>query len=629
MSIGSDGWPRVADDRIPEGERMIVDGFDGARSVPPENEEARLDGDDGAVPPADDGDGPGPGPEGCPVVPLGTQGQRFYYLTRLGQMVYLRPRDHTSLGIAGGLFEGDVSWLWRRFPMSKGSGKREQQIGWDCGLAAEWLMRQAAECGIVDVASEVRGLGTWADDEHPDKLIVHAGDSVLVDGQWRTPGRYGRYLYAGDRGIDRPGNTPLTPQQADELLKLIGSWRFRGGEISARIILGWLVGASLPGALDWRPSVWIAGAKETGKTTLLWLLARLLGSTALELAHLSEAGVRQALGINALAVLVDEFEVQDLGNIVSEVMRFVRVASSGRSGRVVKGGMDGAPVFTTLVGSFAFSSIYRPPLTPQDRQRLALVELDPLGTGGEARSGFQSDLTRLARLGPALRRRVIDQWSRFPELLAVYMAALEASGHDQRAREHYGTLLACADLVLTDQPPDPAGIQPYVDDLLIDTGDDDGDDAPDHEVWLRHLFQSPAPNWRNGEHRPIGRLVTDALALNVDDAVHSDLRAVGLKIEKDPKKLGDRTAPHLIVANTHPTLAKQFDGSRFAGVEWRQVLRRAPGAFAAGQVRFGGDYNGKATAVPIAVLPLDVSRFGMDGDRNTDRNTNQVGGAKT
>lgn len=639
----TDGWPKIVpdDDGLPPGERMILAGFDNPQAVggmPGRDEPPPHDGDPGGAPPGPPPTlGDGPGPEGCPVVPLGTQGGRFYYLTRLGQMTYLRATQHGPLGIAG-LFEGDVgpgSWLWQRFPETKGRGKREEQVGWNAEAAMGWLMRHAADCGIVDIASDIRGLGAWSDPDEPDRLIFHAGDGVLVGGEWRPPGRHGRHIYAGDRRIDRPGKQALSKADGERLLKLFGDWRYQGDSaIPPRLILGWLAAAAMPGALEWRPSAWFAGGPETGKTSLLFLLRQILGSTALGLAHLTDAGVRQALGVNALCVLVDEFEPQDLGPLVNDVMRFVRIASSGRSGAVVKGGMDGIPIFTTLVGCFGFSSIYRPPLTPQNRQRIAFVDMAPLDATSTRRRAFDAEFAWARRVGPALRRRVIDGWPRFNRLLAFYAEILETLGHSQRAREHFGTLLACADLLLADAKDDdgltPEAVLPILQDLTVEIVEGEGEEDSDHVVWLRHLFQSPAPNWRNGEHRPIGRLIGEALTLNgASDTALADLRSVGLKVETlaSKAKKGGMDGPHLVVANTHPHLSKLFEGTRFANVQWRDILGRAPGAWATGQQRFGSDYSGKAWAVPVRELPIGEGRFGGAADRNADRNSETGGGS--
>jgi predicted ATPase len=34
-------------------------------------------------------------------------------------------------------------------------------------------------------------------------------------------------------------------------------------------VLGWIAAATIGGALDWRPSLWITGDLSTGKSTLL------------------------------------------------------------------------------------------------------------------------------------------------------------------------------------------------------------------------------------------------------------------------------------------------------------------------------------------------------------------------
>lgn len=557
----------------------------------------------------------GPGPLGCPVVPLGTHQGRYYYVTTLGELTYLRAREHTDLALLG-LMGGNDRWLWRMFPVVRPDGQGgERPVGWHAKRAATWLMNQCTRAGLVDVTAELRGLGTWRGPQGDDGragLIVHAGDAVLVGGQWQRPGRHGAHIYGADRRLDKPGNTPLTPAQAEQLLGLLNCWRIRGPGVVYRLLLGFLGAATMPGALDWRPAIWLVGAKETGKTTLQSLFAELLGSTAVAISNTSEAAIRHVLGIHALTVLVDEFETANLGPVVESVLDLVRVASSGRSGKVVRGGMDGRPVFSTLVASFAFSSIHTPHLSSADRSRLTVFEFGPLDQDPETVSAFEAARAAVAGFGPALRRRCLDAWPRLSRTLSVVQAALAAQGHGNRARDQLGTLLAWSHLLLSDAELQPAEAEALVAELDAAAMAEEADDLEDHQQWLLHLLASRVPDWQAGERRPIGRLIVECRDLPggahaAENKPREELANIGLQVVDD-----ERRRPHgpwLLVSNSSPDIARIFQGTRWEKVRWRDLLLRSPAAHVAGQVRFHAGFGSKAVAVHMDELPMG-DRFG-------------------
>lgn len=559
----------------------------------------------------------GEGPEGCPVIPLGTRDGHYFYLTPLKQIACYRFRDHSPLGIIS-LFEGEVAWLWSTFPIRRPAGDdgEEKVTGWHAQRAATWLMRNAKIAGIVDLSTQLRGLGAWPDDMEPSRLVFHAGDKVVMDGQELPPGRHGRYIYAASRPIDAPGASPLTPDQAKRLLMLLETWNWRYEEIMSRLLLGWLAVAGVPGALAWRPSIWLSGDAQTGKSTLMELLHRLMGSTAYHLANISEPGIRQALKCDAISVMVDEFEGTDLQEVVGQVLNLVRIASSSSSGESVRGSSDGVAAFTRLTTCFAFASIVVPPLSTANQDRLTLFDMRPLDEGKaddadpeeahRQREVFLHEFQAVARFGPALRRRVIDQWHRFRLCLDAYGAALARAGHKNRAADQLGTMLAGAELLLGDGIPTRQQADELAALLPAERLAEDVDDMPTHTRWLLDLITQPAGNWHSGQRAPIGKLITNCIPPRWDETSAAELRALGLRVVPQAEaeerwKIKDTA---LLIANRHMQLKRMLEGTEWAGVDWKLVLRRAPDARAAGVVSFGQEVITRATVIPMSQVPI-------------------------
>src|SRR5262249_45934843 len=97
------------------------------------------------------------------------------------------------------------------------------------------------------------------------------------------------------------------------------------------------------------------------------------------------------------------------------------------------------------------------------------------------------EIERFEQMGPALRRRVIDGFERFKQNLLVFEAAIGALGERARVAAQLGTLLACAETLLSDEVIGAEAAAALVKTFAIDdiTGHADEDD---HNDCLAHLL---------------------------------------------------------------------------------------------------------------------------------------------
>ena len=101
-----------------------------------------------------------------------------------------------------------------------------------------------------------------------------AGGRVLIDGQWREPGLYGREVYpAGiDLALPQPPRHPRDPFAAGrEVLTLFERCYWRRA-IDPRLALGALACLIAGGPLTWRPILAINGENRRRKITAVQLL---------------------------------------------------------------------------------------------------------------------------------------------------------------------------------------------------------------------------------------------------------------------------------------------------------------------------------------------------------------------
>lgn len=577
--------------------RLIIDNAEEVAPPPdlePDDEAPRRGGGGPVRPPAL--------PMGCPVRPLGIDGETHYYLDAHGQLAALEAKDHGRLRILA-LFGPESSLCYEFWPRRSPKG---DITGWRPEDAALALMGACSAEGLWSPALRMRGRGGWRDPQ--GELLVHAGDRVFAAGGSTPPGLVKREVLAARQPILRPAPVTAGREAGEEVLQLFGCWRWRR-EIDARLLLGH-VGAGFYGAaLRWRPVAWIVGGRSTGKSTLQEKLAEIYGGWLLSVVEPTPAAVWQTLRYDALPIAIDEAEAEEDPRRLAALIKLARLCASG--GRLIRGGADHEAAEFILRSTVTFSSIRRPALLAQDASRIILLRLDELGPG-RAPSIAPA---RLEALGAQLLRRMIDGWGRFPQALEAYRAALEAVGHKGRGVDVFGTALACADLLLHDHDVDADSAQELAAQLDHASLPEAEDDLSDQQRWLQRLLSCVIPLEGVGGRNTVAEWLRQAKDLSQMHAVTDDADRVlgmyGIKIMR-PKNGGRPT--QFAIANSHAGLDKLHQGTHWAGRSgaqgvWVQAARDLPGATVTTQ-RFAGPPD-KGTALPLEL----VFPAGDDGQR--------------
>lgn len=538
-------------------------------------------------------------PDDCPVLPLGRNGDWYYYLDAANEMRTLKHNEHGRLPIVS-LFGDSLDYLYAKWPRHDKDGKL---AGIQVDPAAYALMAAAAKAGPWDAMGRVRGRGAW---RGPDgELIFHCGDTIwLGPDQMATPGLIGDTVYPAGPRAPRPAEDPQKPGEAGpahEVLDLFGTWRWQRGEIDALLMLGWVAAAMLGGALDWRPMCWVTGDSGSGKSTLHGAIHGLLGAV-LSSSAASAAGIWQKVGYDSLPVELDEAEASDDNRKLQAVIELARQAASG--GVILRGGADHKGVEFTARNCFLFSSINIPPLLTQDLNRMAILELQPLDGGNPP--DLVKDVAALGVLGRRLRRRLADGWQRFPDILEIWRARMTALGHGTHTVNQFGTLLACADLLLHDHLPDTDSLEGWTDKLSRALLAEDN--SPDWARCIQWLVTSSAEVWRGGGQDTVGHYVRQASGMNGDIGVPAaeDARAaldkIGLKLTT--MDAADGGGQCLAVANSHRQTVALFADSHWKGKSGAtsthvRALRRVLGAKASKTALNVGGGSCRCTLIPL------------------------------
>ncbi|MGF7151308.1 hypothetical protein FHS96_004971 [Sphingomonas zeicaulis] len=552
-----------------------------------------------------------------PIDPLGTFDGMYYFLDELKQIRSLKSKE-LEKGNIEGLFGRRVDLVDRIWPRW---GKPDKDgnfpiTGWRPEQAARALRKSCADIGLWTPEGKVRGAGAHRADD--GSLVLHCGDAVWrgdqpAGEQWGQPGVLGDMIYPAAPRTPRPWYDPVTTRVGEDLLGLIRTWHWERGTLDALLMLGWIAAASVCGALEWRPAVWVTGGRGTGKSTLQKVVELVMGTNGLlQAADVTEAWVRQTLKMRTLPIALDELEAEGDDRRAQSIIKLARLAASGA--KMGRGGSDHVAHDFTMRSSFLFSSILIPPLNSADRSRMAILELQPIP---ENAAVPDIDAKELTAWGGMIRRRMVDEWHRLDLVLQAYRAELADVGHDPRMQDQFGTLLACADLLLYDAG-DNEHIRTIAEGLdarhLAEKAEDEGEG----EQAARRIATSVAQGRGGEEPETVAMWINRALAAGLPslmgdagadvDKVQRRLQMHGMvlvtalrEVGEDgkacvkryrgggpPKPDNDKgLALFVAVANSHQGLDLLLRETRWSKGVWSQALARIPGAHRRQKVKIG------------------------------------------
>ncbi|GLK72587.1 hypothetical protein KHC23_07690 [Ancylobacter dichloromethanicus] len=523
-------------------------------------------------------------PPGCPVQVLGMDGDVLYVIDALGQLASITDNALGQKKIQR-LFLHRMPYLYWAFPRwgkPKGGGQANVD-GFDTVAVADALYTAAGEKGMWNAGDRVRGLGGWTD--RAGNFVYHAGEVLFINGRERATGDYDGQFYPRRPGKPEPWAREVTDDMLRNtgLLQALANFTFER-KIDAIFILGWLCAAFLGAALPWRPMIFVVGDRGVGKSTLQALIKGVLGDALHATADTTPAGIYQRVGQDSLPVAVDELEAGANNDRVKGVVALARLAASGAV--QFRGGSNHVGTSFTAKNCFFMSAINMPPVPSQDLSRMALIHLRPRPAGYSAKP-VTVDADTVGRM---VLRRLIDRWPAFEVTYQTYREALSRGGHDGRGQDTYGTLLACADLLLGDGLLEEMGM-PTIDggldrwsQMLAPSSLPEHEDATDN--WrrcLNHLLTARIDAWRGGVRHTVGQLLDDLGdgsngAINLADA-NVLLAQVDLKVRDAqdvlPNQIGGKV---LFIPNQGKMIAEVFKGEVWAGDgstgSWPGALRQ-------------------------------------------------------
>lgn len=531
-----------------------------------------------------------PSEDPCPVQCLGVEGDIHHFIDSVGQHRALTKDKLNGAGLQD-LFALTPHWPMWAYPHYKKISETKSIIdNFEEKVLRRALFQANARRGLFSPQDNIRGRGAWA--LPGGQLIYHSGDALWLYESGRftemETGLWQGKLYPRMPAIPEPWTGPIDP--ADDPVRTLVTgfrrWNWTRPAVDPVLMLGWIGVAFLGGALKWRSAVFLVGDRETGKSTLQDVLKELFGATLFHAADTTAAGISQPLGHDTRPVALDELEAEADNRKTMEVVKLARAASSGAFKR--RGGAGGEHVEYQMRSAFLFSAINTPPLMPQDLSRLALLRLHKLPEAERTGHPLPIDADTCGRMVLA---KLMREWHRFPATLEAYRGALAKGGHGGRGQDTYGTLLACADLLLGPELAEELGIAMADDDdlafwtreLAAAALPEVEDAAPNWYACITHLLTVHVDWWRGGHRMSVAQAIDDCENGNGDYSVaqlRRDLATCGLGICVDGEVTPRGEGLVLAVPNQHPAVSKLFKdtpwgGALGAGV-WKEAMRQAP-----------------------------------------------------
>lgn len=531
-----------------------------------------------------------------PFLFLGFDHGEYFYLGSEGQQVIrLAAAEHTERN----LYTLAPLTFWRLAfpPMTKSAAFNTSE-------AANALMSRNHEAGPYD-ADRLRGRGAWFDNK---RVVLHLGDQLILDNRPIPINKIeSRYVYERAVPMRADIGNPLNNQDAERLLELCNllSWE---KPVYGDLLAGWLAIASICGAMQWRPHLWLTGPAGSGKS---WVydnvLKKIIEDFALQvLGETTEAYVRQTLGRDARPVVFDEIEgnTREDQTRIQKILGLMRVSSSETGGKIGKGGATGKATGYIIRSMFALCSIGVGLEQYADKTRVTVLSL--IENKRPTKEREFEDICKLAAdtLTPdyiqRFHARMIQLIPVIRENARTFARAAAAEIGKQRLGDQAGALLAGAYALRSSSIISLEDARAYVDNLDW-TNEKALSEQADEMLCLSAIMeQTTRVQLLNGAaEQSFGELVEIAAGRLIDmniQSVYADehLKRYGIKVTDD------KTA--VVISNTSKKIAGLLQNTPW-GKNWGRTLKRLPDVEEITPIRFApGTPKARGVKIPIAIL---------------------------
>lgn len=454
--------------------------------------------------------------------------------------------------------------------------------------ATNELMRRSVEKGVFLEEDRARGCGVWRDE---DRIIVHAGDALYVDGNRASFGHVkSRYTYVAASRLMRVQKEHAGNKHAHILREICEriTWE---NPLSGILLSGWCVIAPICAALEYRPHIWIVGQSESGKSTVVdKIIKPVLGNIAMHVhGGTTEPALRDMMGYDARPILYDEAESEETRGTTEAVIGLARKASTGS---VIK--KFGQRPFKARF-SMCFSGINPAVHKTADKNRISFLVLkkdkrpDAMERYDQLCDLIDAHITE--DFSEMLLARTVKYMDVLMENITIFQRAARKVIGGARASQQIGTMLAGAYLLSSSKVIEFEKAKEWI--AQFEWNNHTAiDSESDSERLLQYISNSLvrwSPETKTSRENSIGELIMvmyeDPLRRDAD----SVLRNHGIAV-KDGR---------VYFSNSAPQMAKILDKKEWFA-NWSRTLGDLDGAVKEGNTYFSAGLRSRAVSIPIS-----------------------------
>jgi len=253
-------------------------------------------------------------------------GLYYYYSFAQRDIINLSPSQHNIQNII--CLDNYDNWKNSIFS-DKGGNVSDKKMAL---MAQNAMVQECHKIGVFKQHDYIRGAGAWMDE---GRVVVNCGRKLFVDGIVVPFDMLkSEYCYIQTVEMMRPYDVePLTNAEAVILRNVceLVTWE---NPLSGALLAGWLVIAPVCGGLEYtkgaeyRPHIWITGEHESGKSTVLNRIVKvILGRIGIEACGgYTEPALRATMKADARPIFYDEAEPTQT---TKDVIELARKATTG------------------------------------------------------------------------------------------------------------------------------------------------------------------------------------------------------------------------------------------------------------------------------------------------------------
>ena len=314
--------------------------------------------------------------------------------------------------------------------------------GIDTNKFIEDLVDKCVKAGIYSFDKQ-KGGGIFKDPFDKNYLIINTTNIWGTNPNFENKRIIDKIIYEQCLDLEIEKETKqATKEEILEYFETIESFNFVKKQ-QANLLFGWIVSCFLIGDLNWRTHANITAARGSGKSLLQELIKNTLNKFAiLGDGESTEAGIRQFVKNNHIAVLLDEAEAD--GQRLAKILTMFRGASSGS--KIMKGTSDGKGTKFELKIQGLITGVVPPALTETDNSRFLRLEMKPKEK--VEMKALLKDSDRQKEIGKGLAMCLINNYKLFKDVCKITRAFVLDIATESRYADTYTVPIAASFFIL-------------------------------------------------------------------------------------------------------------------------------------------------------------------------------------